>query len=345
MAISLAQAKGLFTKKIVEYYQQSAPATTFLMSFFRERVTSTRDVSIEVARYKENVAEDIQRGADGNMNVFGKSTEKMFTPHLFDERFAITDLAIYETIANSQTIDAEQLALLAEQGAFQLNELVQKITRAYELQCAQVLQTGIVTSSIGNNIDFKRKAGSIVDSAGDYWSVTTVDPRRSIEVGAKFLRTNGKLLGDTVNVVMGDLAYQAFENNPIIQKKLDVRNFNFGAVDEPIRNSIGAAYHGTISCGSYKANLWTYPQEYTAKNGTATPYIGAKNIVVLPAAPKFTMAYGAVPKLIGQGNRRGKFVFDEYIDEKKTSHEFAVKSAGLAIPTAIDQIYTQKVLA
>jgi hypothetical protein len=345
MSISLAQAKGLFTKKIVAVYQQSHPATTFLMSFFKETTTSTRDVSIEVERYEELIAEDIQRGADGNFNTFGKSTEKMFTPHLYDERFAITDLAIYETLANSQTIDAEQLALLAQQGAKHLQMSVDKITRSYELQCSQVLQTGIVTSAAGSSINFKRKNASIVDSAGDYWSVTTVDPTASIATGAKFLREVGKMAGDTVNVIMGELAFAAFLKNPIMEKKADIRNYNFGSINEPIRNAVGSSYHGTYSCGSFIANIWTYPQSYKAKNGTTTPYINSKNIVILPANPTFNMAYAAVPKLIGQGNRRGKFVFDEYIDEKKTSHEFAVKSAGLAIPTAVDRIYTQKVLS
>jgi len=42
---------------------------------------------------------------------------------------------------------------------------------------------------------------------------------------------------------------------------------------------------------------------------------------------------------------KGKFVVSDYTDERNATHIFDVKSAGVAIPVGVDQIYTVKVIA
>ena len=41
----------------------------------------------------------------------------------------------------------------------------------------------------------------------------------------------------------------------------------------------------------------------------------------------------------------GAYVVGEYLDERNTSHVIEIKSAGIAIPVAVDQLYTVQVLA
>ena len=47
----------------------------------------------------------------------------------------------------------------------------------------------------------------------------------------------------------------------------------------------------------------------------------------------------------GQPVKTGAYIISEYREEKEKTHEFHIESAGVAIPTAIDQIYTMQVVA
>jgi DNA-binding protein len=59
------------------------------------------------------------------------------------------------------------------------------------------------------------------------------------------------------------------------------------------------------------------------------------------------MAYAAVPQLVGLGQApaKGAYLISDYVDMKLAKHEFHIKSAGVAIPKAVDQIVTIKTLA
>ena len=54
-----------------------------------------------------------------------------------------------------------------------------------------------------------------------------------------------------------------------------------------------------------------------------------------------------VPQLpqVGGKVKTGKIIFRDWIDEKNSTHEFHVESAGLPIPEAVDQIYTLQAIA
>jgi hypothetical protein len=103
-----------------------------------------------------------------------------------------------------------------------------------------------------------------------------------------------------------------------------------------------------ITVGSYTLNLFTYPQFYDDASGTSTPYIDPKKIIILPTNPNFVMGYGVVPQLVDAENpapKRGQYVFGEKRDEWDAVHLYDVKSCPVAVPVAIDQIYTRQVLA
>jgi hypothetical protein len=119
------------------------------------------------------------------------------------------------------------------------------------------------------------------------------------------------------------------------------------AVRPPQRDSVGATLHGQLSAGSYKFNLWAYPEFYDNANGDSTPYLNSKKVIVLPEAPKFNMSFAAVPKLITQAGPQtvGAYTVKEFVDERKTTHDIEISSAGVPIPVAVDQIYTMQVTA
>jgi len=354
MQISTAAARGIFTKKLIAVYKERTVPTGFLRSFFQTKESNTKQISIEVQRGTEKIAVDVERGTEGNRNQFSKSSEKIFVPPFYHEYFDAVELDFYDRLFTQDgTVDEVTFNQWLDTVVEKLGMLQDKIERAYEVQCKQVLEDGIVTLTNGDNIDFKRKAGSLVAySAGRDWSIGTVDPRVTLEDAGNFIRKEGKAAGDVYNAILGSEVYNALINNPIFQDQADNRRISLDEIRMPQRSSTGATLHGQVSAGSYKFNIWTYPQFYDDDSGDGNPYIDPKKIIVLPEMPKFVLGFAAVPQLIGAkadvgagiAGKRGAFLIGEHLDQRNTAHIIDIKSAGVAIPVSIDMIYTEDVL-
>ena len=355
--ITTQTARGLFTKMLVDVYKETIAPTSFLRSFFPVVETDSKELSIEVIRGTEPVAVDVLRGTEGNRNSFDRSTEKVFVPPYFREYFDATDLDFYDRLFGVSQGEIDNLTFEGwlVKVAEKLRLLQDKIERAYEVQCAQVLSTGVVTLKNGDNIDFKRKALSLVAlGGGNLWSAASSDPIKDLAVAARFIRTEGKSVGGIVDVLMGELAFSAFLNNTAVKERADIRNFKLDNLSGPQRDAQGGVLQGRVAVESWEANLWTYP-EFKDVSGVSTPYLDDKEVIVLPTKPRFKLAFASVPKIMRDtGNAefpefitqvKAAFVIGNYIDQRTDKHVFDIKSAGLPIPTAVDQIHTTKVLA
>jgi hypothetical protein len=347
MAIPAQDVQNLFTKKLIAIYKEKNTPTEFLRSFFPAEEAMTKEISIGVRRGTEYVAVDVRRHSDGNLVTFNKSTEKIFVPPYYHQYLVANDHRLYDTVISSGSAPA--FAQLAAELAEDVVTMRQTIERSYEKQCAEVLTTGIVTLANGDNIDFKRKAGSLVDlvSAGGYWTTNSVDPRAAFKAAGEFLRKEGKAAGAVFNAIVGSDVLNVMLNNTTFQGVQDMRRIDLGTILMPQRNAVGASLHGQISAGSYLFNIWTYEQYYTDSNGVQQEYMDPKKVVVIPEAPMFKLGFGAVPQLIEGGNipQRGAYLVQEFFDQRRTAHEIHIKSAGIAIPVAVDQIYTFKAIA
>jgi len=255
---------------------------------------------------------------------------------------------LYDRLYGATEINDAIFAAYINSVADKAMELQAKIERAYELMCGQVFETGIVTTNAGStNIDYKRKAASLVDlGGGNYWA-NSVNPFTNLEAACTFLRTVGLAEGGVFNAIVGSQALSDLYNNTIFKERQNLFNMALDAVAPPQRNATGAAYHGEISCGAYRVRLWSYPQYYTNSAGVSTPYVNPKKVVVIPENPHFTMSFAAVPQLITPGTapKAGAFHLSQYPDVRKKSMDIVVESAGLAVPTAVDTIYTLQAVA
>jgi len=356
--ISSNQARALFTSNLIGVFDDYIEPSGFLRSFFPSRQEFTKELSIQVRRNSENVAVDVLRGTEGNRNKFDKSTEKVVEPPYYREYYDMTSLTLYDRLFGSTAIDAGVMTALTAEATRNITELRAKIERAKEIQCAQVLLLGTATFVNADSVNFRRKAASLVDldSTTGYWTDNTVDPFATMATGATFLRTIGKANDDTFNVIMGSAAFAALQANTIYKGRVNQNlNNNIDSVNPPQRNSTGAAYQGTVSTGSWKAHIWTYPQFYDV-SGTATPYIDPKKIVMIPSNPSFVFGHAAVPQIFGMANNFAtqignnpmsakEYVISDYVDARLDAHIMDIKSAGLAIPIAVDRIYTAQVTA
>jgi len=346
--IAAADAQGLYTKKLVATYAQLPMPTMFMQSFFRVEESTTKELSIEVQRAGEPIAVDVIRGTDGNRNQWEKSTEKIFVPPFFKEWFDMTELQLYDRLFGATEITDAMFAQLINESARKVTALRNKIMRRIELNCAQVFETGIVQLDAGINIDYKRKAASLVDLGAGQYFADNIDPFAKFEAGCEFLRTEGLATGGTFNAIMGKQALTDLLANTKFQSRQNLFNMALDQVTGPQRGATGQTFHGIITAGSYKVQLWAYPQVYKAANGAKTPYWNPKKVCLLPTeTPDFVVGYAAVPQLLkpGQPVTTGQFIIREFTNEENAVHKVFVESAPLPIPVAVDQIYTFKAVA
>jgi hypothetical protein len=345
MNISTADARGLYTKMLADVYRERPKVMSFLRSFFPAKEYSTLEISIEVQRGTEKIASDVTRGTEGNRNKFSLSTEKTFIPPYYREFFDSTDLRLYDRLFGSTSIDSGVFSSFLEEVADKLGMCQDKIERAIEKQCADVFHTGIVTLEQATSINFGRKSESIVNlSVTAPWTGAN-NPYTALENAAIFLRQTGKAQGATFNVILGTSAWNAFLVNSFVIQRNDLKAMQLDMITTPQRNSVGAAFHGTVTAGSYTFRMWTYPEIYETAAGVKTKYIADTKIIVLPENPRFQTSFAACPQLITEstGVKKGAFMFGDYKDERLKSHIFDVMSAPIALPVSIDQIYTAQV--
>jgi len=346
--IPASQARAAFTQALTAVYMEKPVVKRFMRSFFPEVYKSTRYVSIEVQRGFEKIAVDVLRGTEGNRNEFGKSTQKAIDPPMFKEYFDMTELDYYDVLMGQTDISQIQFGELLSQAAQKLSLLQEKIERKHELMCSQVLIDGKVPLEATESIDYLRKSASIVNlSSGNYWTVSGHDPYADLEAGCNFIRQKGKAQGGVFNLILGSSALSALLQNSVFLQRQNLFSMALDAVRAPQRDAVGSAFHGQLSVGAYKLNLWSYPEFYDASNGTSTAYVPESKVILLPEAPKFNFSFAGVPRLINSAGSvtPSAFTVEEYMDSRKKTHDIEIASAGVPIPVAIDQIYTLKVVA
>lgn len=355
MAISAIEAPGILTRSVMEIYQDRLPVKPLFTGLAKERQSRSKLISYEVRRFKEHIAEDRERGTGSTRNSFNKSTVKLVMPAYYDESFDLLNLDIYDRPFGNEAVDPYFLADLTDQVADKAAILIDKINRAINLQHAQVFDNGIVQLKNGDNIDYKRKAASMVSKSGAAaWDQATATIVNDISDGCTFLRNVGKSASKEMVAIMGDTAFNAFLNSAEI-KGADNRYVQRQSFQMPkeLAGYNGASYHGTLSAKDYVVHVFTYPEIYDDATGTAQSYWDNKKVLLLPMAGyEFRTGFGSIEMLF-KGNdtlpeyfrpERGSFFMNNYIDQRNRSHVFEILAAPLAIPYSVDQIYTLQVI-
>ena len=352
--ITALELRPLYTTRIMKVYneQMQISPKKFLRSFFPDLTSAVRYPAIEVRRGSELVAVPVPRGHQGNMNLTTKSTQKVIDPFYFREVFEATSLDIYWRLFGSDSFNENVAAEFINGIAAQNKINVDKIDRAYEYMCSTILMSGVAEGIDGSMVDFGRKIESMVDlGSGAYWSIPANNPYTNIQDGCDFLRKVGKCMTTTFDVIMGRDAYNAFITTDAFKERQKYFNSRPDTMFVAQQGTSEATYKGLIDCGAYNVRVWLYNEFYqTSVFGAMTPYIDTDKIVILPENPNFNTMFGAVPTLTNPGASTlslvaQPYVFNDYIDPMKFTHEFHVMSSGIPVPIAVDQIYTLQVIA
>lgn len=364
MAINIIDHSSLVTKKIVGKFEEMIPVRTGFAGWFPEETTPTFEVDVEVQRDNDLIAVDVVRFTEGNKNKISKVSEHKYVPPYFKEDYDFQRDQVYmNTIALGVGMENAQVNAVITRNAFKAVEKNRdKVVRAIRKQQADVLQTGIVSLVNGDNIDYRRKATSIVnvsDGAGEYWSTAaSATPITDIRKGMDFLRNVGNSGGSSVNVVMRSAAFEAFlasaqvkeQGSNVIQQ---IQRINIGMPQ--FEGVSGFAHQGMIAAGDFTVNLWTYNEKYTDANGATQYYLAEDLVVMLPDDFQGKTIFGGLPTLnsttVGgvsvdvPGIVEANYLIRSYSDKKTLSSTIELTSAPLVVPFTIDKIYTMKVLS
>lgn len=347
--IPASEARNIFTSKVIAVFKERPQVFSFLRSFFPTEESTERYISVDVQRGLEKVAVDVIRGSEGNFNKFSLANQKKFDPPFYREWLNVTETDLYNRMLGNGDVDSFVFSAFIENVVDRVGKLQDKIERAYELQCSQALQTGIVTMQTGDNIDYKRQGSSKVDlSSSAPWTTGTNDPIAALQTGLDFLRSEGKSQGVLANGIFGAKAWNALLSNAKFSARADVKSFDLANVAAPQRNAVGGTMLGLITVGSQQVMAWGYNEGYENASDTFTKYIADENVILLPEISAAKLAFAGVPTVFGGGENAvtpGAYHMVEELNQYQGVHKMGLMSAGLAVPYKVDQIYTAKVVA
>lgn len=368
MAISIQEHSALLTSKVIAVFKEKNPVREGFSGLFPSETTPTLYVDIRVKRGTAKAAVDVMRFAEGDKSKMSVTTEKKYLPPFFKKDYDYSKEDIYlTTAAFGVTGSATANKLMCDNAVEAVASNRDEIIRAIRIQQADVLQTGIVTLKNGDNIDYKRLAGSMVnvDTAGVYWSDVAADVVGDIQKGLKFLRETGRSGGlASVNLVMRDVAFTAFMNTTQIKGDASspnglgmLRRVERLDVGFPIfSEATGMAYQGQLAAGDFVVNVWTYNEFYEdATTGNISYFLQDGNAVMIPTDFEGKTVFGALPAEVmttcngitemTPGIVEADFLLRGYSDRRTLSSTLELTSAPLVVPISINKIYTMKVLA
>lgn len=250
-------------------------------SILFDEISYTRELSVEVSRYDES-----------RKNSKHTYITKQYKPKLYREEYILSTSELFERFPGYSPFDkanntfATNLIRCLE---IAKNTLSYKIQRSMEYQAAQVLLEGKAPelSTNGVFVDFKRAASNTISQA----TPTTYDGYLSLfkSLFDAIKNTTGMSPG---MLVFGETQWVEFQKLAVASNAYDKIAFLNGSVDIQKQNDLGAQYQGTINCGPYVVDAYTYPDTYIiptgfglANEGNQVTYMPNNSILAIAKKP------------------------------------------------------------
>lgn len=348
------------TRHMIDMYMEEVTPLMFLSGFFRtpeRNFYTSEEVEVDIRRGSEKIAivvQDIKAGYRENAATL--FTNKGFLPAVFKEAGTINAYDLMKRRPGQIDFTDPNFAAAVTEEAFSIARILEdKIRRAIELMCAQVLQTGTVTcidetGAALYTLDFQMKATHKI-TVPVTWALdgTTGAPVTDLANAAALVRRDGK--ANPNKLLCGSLALQRLLASPEVKALLDKQVMNLGALTPSARGE-GATFYGYVWIGSYRFEIWTYDAWYEhPQTGVLTPYIDPDNIIMLGDNTRLDMTYGALPRLLPPDPQIAAFLpqrmsnsgagldltVNGWVTENREHMKIACGTRPLPIPTGIDQ--------
>jgi hypothetical protein len=249
--------------------------------------------------YKRFVAGDIPEASEATQIKDTKFTDEMFTAPEYGKAFAITSNDLiknqdYQVNFKTMTIARDQAPRLIERVRNASDECVNMIKRAADMQVKQMLETGTLTFSNYETIDFNRDASNsaTITTANRKWTLAnaaTMKPLKDINDWTNQVAVRGNSGGAEFIVLMESATtYNAFASCDEFKADSDVRrNYKIerreGMSADMNKNiPAGALYRYTlIDNAAGPAHIFTYDQRYDYDANTQRTWLDANKVYII----------------------------------------------------------------
>jgi hypothetical protein len=346
---------GTTTKGVLKLFsdqEATQPKMTFWEMFGKPPgitdYSNKSTVSIEIERYGQRKAVDVLRYGTGNLNIMGRSTEKIYKPPMYDEYTRLDAEELNQRMPGELPTDptGNQTARMIFNLTKAMLEIRKKILRAMEFMSVEALWNGVITLINTESLDFKRKSTHNITPINDWTDQTNGDPIADIAAGIYVIVTDGKISSKVIHAVMDLNAFNLFQGHTKVQNYLDKRLIEPGLIQPSIQADSGLAYCGHVIVDGRRVEIYTYPEYYEDDAGVYQPYIPADTVLLKGDNIRLDKAFGAIgirdftQDISVLGMRMPSIVqadFVPYFLEDGISHVMAgVKSSPVVIPTQID---------
>lgn len=361
MAISIIEHTPLMTSKVVGAFQEVITVQEGFSAWFPRETTPSLYVDIRTRRGTRKLAPDVVRFTEGKPTKMSKGTEDKYLPPFYELEYFFNRDEVYMRALEFGSLNSPAAnKMIAKNALDNLVEQRNMIERSIRLQQAQVFQTGIITLINGDNINFRRRAESMVDVTADggvYWNnPTTATPLADIAKGGAFLRNIGTATGNALNLIARGSVIANLMATDEFKTLADFRHIERLNVGMPqFSESTGFTYNGQVAAGDFRVNLWSYDEMYEDENDQTQFYLDEENVVLLPVnfigKTVFGGLYGMKDATIAGTDTRipaiqeAEFLIRPFHDDRTMSSGIKMSSAPIVLPITVDRVYTMKVLA
>lgn len=321
--------------------------TTFLQSLFRRETVNTLNVSFRTKQRRQKVAVDVNIQTKGEMHKRQIGSLETVQPPLYWEFTTLSESDMYNGVVLNPNVTGNEVREFSRIISMDLEEMSDEFERAFELQCAQVFDNGILQFNSNDNINYGRLGGSMV-TASTLWTATGANPYADISAGTAWIKTNALTGATEFMAVMGSSAIAAFMQTDKVLERQNYRRLELDSLYNGGKSPAGGNYWGTITDnGGNTVHIWSYDGMYQNTAGTMVPYIAPSKVIIIPRRNELTFVDAAVKMLPGTPNfgKYGRFYGYDFPDFNHQVHYYHLKGRGIAIPQEINEIYTLTVTA
>jgi hypothetical protein len=335
------------TRTMLRMLENMPQPKTFLRDmFFRNRVTfDTEYVDIDIRKGKRRLAPFVSpRIGSQTVDRTGYRTETyrpvMVAPDTITTAEDLQKRAFGENYFGTMTPDQRA----AQKLAADMVELDDMITRREEWMAANALFAGaidMVGEGVDQTVDFGLTNKEAL-AAGARWNEGTADIIGNLTAWSRVcLQGSGY---KPTHAIMGTDAADEFMRNEKVQKMMDLRRVDVGAIN-PAELPQGVTYIGNLRGPSLGIDIYTYEEwYYDEAAATEKPMVPAKSVLLANPAARMDMLYGAVVDV-----NRGTFALPRvpksWTQEKPSARFVQIASRPLPVPHEIDSIFVGTVLA
>lgn len=332
----------------------------FFCTFFKtteEDYTNGEFVELDIERSGNKVAPVLKDHRTGGIIVDDDIfTEKRFRPPYSCLK---TPVPLYELMQRQpgETDNADAIGSWFARAIAKIKKSLSRFHRMFkeqlELQCAQIMQTGVVqladeNGNIVYDLDYKMKQ-THKPTVATAWSNGAATPLKDLESLCDAINDDGK--SEPSVAIFGRDAWNNALKNQDFKDAVKKDGMNLGQLNPGLKNR-GGRYMGYIDIGSYRLELWVYNDSYeTFKDGTVTKFMDKDKVIITAAIEDldFRIVFGGVPTA---GMREpfaaivpAEVTYDGFarihnrvwFDENGDTYTAESKMRGLAIPVSIDK--------